>query len=159
MQLVTTDLSSMIGSTPSLGTTSPGPSTLAPPNGSTATRTSFDSMSAVRAQTPPESTAPGPGIASKPAIAPKGKGLALGAKKTRLADALAAEMADELGDAWGEVSAARATSTGHLNVGSKQAGGWSGQGDLMDINADQDDWSKRSLQAFVTRNQTNPVIS
>lgn len=154
MQLVTTDLSSMIGSTPSNGTTSPGPSTLASPNGSTATRTS----SAVQAQTPPESTVPGLVITSKPAIASKGKGLALGSKKTRLADALAAEMADELGDAWGEVSSAGATSTGHLNVGSKRAGGWSGQADLMDVNADQDDWSKRSLNACVTSNQTDPVI-
>ena len=144
MQLITTDLSSMIGSTPSIGTASPGPNTLAPPNASITTRTSFDSISAVQTRTPPEPTAPAPGlgITSKPAVAPKGKGLALRAKKTTLADVLAAEMADEIGDAWGEVPGAQATSPAQLNVESKKAGGWNAQGDLMDINADQDDWSE-----------------
>lgn len=146
MQLITTDLSSMIGSTPSIGTASPGPNTLAPPNASTTTRTSFDSISAVQTRTLPEPTAPGLGITSKPAVASKGKGLALRAKKTTLADVLAAEMADEIGDAWGEVSAEQATSPGHLTVESKKAGGWSAQGDLMDINADQDDWSEQLLE-------------
>jgi len=64
-------------------------------------------------------------------------------------------MADELGDAWGEGSAVVATSTGHLNVGSKQV---AGQGDLMDVNADQDDWSKRPLKALVRSNQTDLVL-
>lgn len=55
-------------------------------------------------------------------------------------------MADELGDSWGEDSTAKETSTGHLNVGSKPVGRWSAQGDLMDVNADQDDWSERLLK-------------
>lgn len=144
MQIITTDLSSMIGSTPSIGTASPGPNTLAPPNASTTTRTSLDSTPAVQTRTAPGPTVPGLAITSKPAVASKGKGLALRGKKTNLADVLAAEMADELGDAWGEVSAAETTSTGHLNDESKQASGWGTQGDLMDINADQDDWSEHS---------------
>ena len=152
MQIITTDLSTMIGSTPSPGTAPPGPDTLAPPNASTATRTSFDSTSAVQTRTAPGATAPGLAITSKPAVASKGKGLALRAKKTNLADVLAAEMANEIGDAWGEASAAEATSTGHLNVEAKQASGWGTQGDLMDINADQDDWSAHSLKALVTWN-------
>lgn len=138
---MTTDLTTVIGSTPGLGTPTPGPSTLAPSNTSTSTRASFDSTSVVPARSPPGPSALGLGITSKPA-ATKSKGLALGAKKTSLADALAAEMADELGDDWGEGSAAKATSAGHLNVGSKLTGGWNAQGDLMDINADQDDWSE-----------------
>jgi hypothetical protein len=113
----------------------------------------LDSTSAVKTRIPPGSTTLGLGITSKPAVASKGKGLALGGKKTTLADALAAEMANELGDAWGEVSAAEATSTGHLNSGSKRAGGWSAPGDLMDVNADHDDWSKRYLKAQLTKNQ------
>jgi len=75
--------------------------------------------------------------------------MVLRAKKTTLADALAAEMADELGEAWGEASRADATSTGHPNVGSKRVGGWSTKGDLMDVNADQDDWSEQSIKTTV----------
>jgi hypothetical protein len=155
---MTKDLSSMIGSTPSLGTPSSGPSTLSPPNASTSTRASIDSTSAVQTRTPAASTAPSLGITSKPAAVSKGKGLALGGKKTTLADALAAEMADELGDAWGEVSAAETTSTRHPNGGSRRTGGWNAPGDLMDVNADQDDWSEQSLKALVTRNQADLVI-
>lgn len=134
----------MIGSTPSISTASPGPDTLAPPNASTSTRTSFDSTSAVQTRTAPGPTAPGLDITSKPAVASKGKGLALRAKKTNLADVLAAEMANEVGDFWGEAPAAEATSAEHLNDESKQASGWGTQGDLMDINADQDDWSEHA---------------
>lgn len=153
---MTTDLSTAIGSAPSLGTPSLGPSTLAPSNASTSTRASFDSTSAVPARPPPGPSALSLGTTSRPAT--KGKGLALGTKKPSLADAFAAEMADELGDSWGEDSAAKATSTGHLNVGSKPAGGWNTQGDLMDINADQDDWSERFLETSAMSNQTDLVL-
>jgi hypothetical protein len=134
---MTAELSTTIGSRPSLGTPPPGTSTLAPSSVSTSGRASFDSTSVPTR--PPKATASGLGITSKPAVT-KGKGLVLGAKKTSLADALAAEMEGELGDAWGEGSAG---TTGTGNTESRRANGWSSQGDLMDLNADQDDWSEQ----------------